>query len=407
MKIMHINCADYGSTGKIIGEIAKGCAQKGYETVLCAGKARGSLSVKTYQTSFRFEQGIYKRICQMGALRYGFAPISTARILHILKKEKPDIVHLHSTNCHMVNIYRLLFELKKKEIPTVVTNHAEFFYTGSCAHANLCDQWVQGCKRCDSVKEATLSLYDRTALAWEKMKKSFEGFKRIQITSVSEWVNGRSKQSGILRELPNMTIKNGLDTSVFSPQADKTVFEKYNIPKAEKYILHVTAQFSTDPKNAKGGHYILQLAERMKGKDVRIIIVGNGAQDVVLPENITYIGRIYNQKELAMLYSHSDVTVITSFRETYSMPVAESLCCGTPVVGFFAGGPESIALPQYSKFIPYGDMDALCKAVEEMLDCKQSVSYLDIANEAKNEYSSETMAQEYIAVYERMYHEKG
>ena len=41
---------------------------------------------------------------------------------------------------------------------------------------------------------------------------------------------------------------------------------------------------------------------------------------------------------LAEYYSLVDVTVITSFHETFSMVVAESLSCGTPIVGFKAGG---------------------------------------------------------------------
>ncbi len=33
------------------------------------------------------------------------------------------------------------------------------------------------------------------------------------------------------------------------------------------------------------------------------------------------------------------------------MVTAESLCCGTPVVGFTAGGPESIAIDAFSNFV--------------------------------------------------------
>jgi glycosyltransferase involved in cell wall biosynthesis len=37
------------------------------------------------------------------------------------------------------------------------------------------------------------------------------------------------------------------------------------------------------------------------------------------------------------------------------MIVAESLCCGTPVVGFKAGGPESIAIDDYCVFVQFLD----------------------------------------------------
>ena len=35
-KIMFINCSCYGSTGKIISDIANGCAGQGFEFMLCS-----------------------------------------------------------------------------------------------------------------------------------------------------------------------------------------------------------------------------------------------------------------------------------------------------------------------------------------------------------------------------------
>ena len=39
------------------------------------------------------------------------------------------------------------------------------------------------------------------------------------------------------------------------------------------------------------------------------------------------------------------------------MVTAESLCCGTPVVGFKAGAPEQIAIKEFSEFVEYGDLN--------------------------------------------------
>lgn len=52
------------------------------------------------------------------------------------------------------------------------------------------------------------------------------------------------------------------------------------------------------------------------------------------------------------------------------MVTAESLCCGTPVVGFLAGGPESIAIEKFSAFVEYGDLNAI----------KESICKIIIAN---------------------------
>jgi len=100
----------------------------------------------------------------------------------------------------------------------------------------------------------------------------------------------------------------------------------------------------------------------------------------------------------------ADLTILTSKRETFSMVVAESLCCGTPVVGFQAGGPESIALPEYSEFVEQGNVEALKKAVLHVLS--QKIERDDIAKTAENVYSGERMVREYMRIYEELIEEK-
>jgi len=115
------------------------------------------------------------------------------------------------------------------------------------------------------------------------------------------------------------------------------------------------------------------------------------------------LGRLDNQDTLAQYYSMADLTILTSKRETFSMVVAESLCCGTPVVGFQAGGPESIALPEYSEFVEQGNVEALKKAVLHVLS--QKMGRDDIAKTAGNVYSGERMVREYLQIYEELMEE--
>ena len=109
------------------------------------------------------------------------------------------------------------------------------------------------------------------------------------------------------------------------------------------------------------------------------------------------IGRVSNQTELAMYYSMADLTVVTGSRETFSMSVAESMCCGTPVAGFKAGGPESITIPEYSEFVEYGDVDTLEKAVRKMLNTEYDKK--NIAEAAEKKFNKKRMTEEYIRIY--------
>lgn len=86
-----------------------------------------------------------------------------------------------------------------------------------------------------------------------------------------------------------------------------------------------------------------------------------------MPNNVLPVGEILNQRLLARYYSLADVFVLFSMRETYSMTCAEALCCGTPVVGFKCGAPETVFGEPEAKFVEYGDIAGVFKFVREIL----------------------------------------
>lgn len=80
------------------------------------------------------------------------------------------------------------------------------------------------------------------------------------------------------------------------------------------------------------------------------------------------------------------------------MVCAESLCCGTPVVGFLAGGPETIAISEYSQFCNYGNIEQL----EKLLSDKRTYEKNIIAEEAQKKYAISEMIEKYIGIYHQM-----
>ena len=167
-------------------------------------------------------------------------------------------------------------------------------------------------------------------------------------------------------------------------------------------VLYVTACFYGD-RPEKGSEQLLRLAEQMATEPVVFAVAGDHVPNVVVPSNVVLLGRIADQRELAQLYSAADLTLITSRRETFSMPVAESLCCGTPVVGFRAGGPESIALQEYSAFTAFGDVKSLAEAIREKWLCFKNPERAQMIRAAAQQcYGKAVMAQQYISIYEEL-----
>ena len=401
MKIMQINCVyKNGSTGKIVYDIHTELKNSGIDSVVCYGNGPRVSEKNVYKLASKPYEKLNALTSRITGLMYGGCLFSTKKLIKIIKKENPDIVHLHCINGHFVNIYKIVEFLKNSNIKTVLTLHAEIMHTANCEHAFDCEKWKTGCGKCPRVRQVTNSwFFDATHKSWTKMKKAFDGFNdNLIVTSVSPWLMERAKQSPILADKNHTVVLNGLDTSTFTPYDTKDLKDKHGITN-EKIIFHATPNFNNDPNHTKGGYYIIELAKMLANDNVKIIVAGSYDQSIEIPSNVIMLGRVSNQRELARYYSLADLTVLTSKRETFSMVVAESLCCGTPVVGFMAGGPEQIAIKKHSAFVEYANTQALYNEAIKMLNIESNKN--EISEKAKKIYSQQRMAKEYVNIYEK------
>ena len=397
MKVLQINCVyNTGSTGKIMQDIDHRLQAQGIETVICYGRGKNVSVPGGYKTCGELYSKWNNLRSRMTGIMYGGCGFSTRKLIRIIQSENPDVVHLHCINGYFVNVYRLVEWLKENKIATVLTLHAEFMYTANCGYALDCERWKTGCGHCPRRKQETKSiLLDRTASSWKRMRQAFAGFgDRLVVCSVSPWLMERAAASPILKEFRHEVVMNGLNTSVFKHTDASSLRGKYHL-EGKKVVLHVTPNF-TSP--IKGGRYVLELAQRMQREDVAFVVVGNTDRSLSMPENVLDVGRVEDQSELAAFYSLADVTLLTSEKETFSMVCAESLCCGTPVVGFQAGAPEGISLPDYSSFVKYGDTEELQRQLRSFLWERQWDGQ-EISGQAAHQYSREMMADHYQNIY--------
>lgn len=231
------------------------------------------------------------------------------------------------------------------------------------------------------------------------MKKAFDGFNdNLIVTSVSPWLMERAKISPILEGKHHEVVLNGVNTDIFHCYDTSDLRLQTGLTN-EKVIFHATPSFNDDINNIKGGYYVLKLAEKMLGENIKFIVAGSYPEGLKVPQNVVLLGKVSDQEILAKYYSMADITLLTSRKETFSMVTAESLCCGTPVVGFKAGAPEQIAIPEYSSFVDYGDVEGLYKAVSEFLN--KNLSEEEIAQVAQNKYSKNIMVRKYEGIYKQ------
>lgn len=401
MKVLQVNCVyNTGSTGKIMYDIHTELLKNGNHSIICYGRGLKTNDKNVYKTCGELYSKINNLLTRFSGIMYGGCFFSTNKLISVIKREAPDVVHLHCINGYFVNIYRLINWLKNNNIKTVLTLHAEFMHTANCGHAMECEKWKNGCGKCPRWKEETKSIiFDRTKLSFKKMKKAFDGFEEnLIVVSVSPWLMERARQSPILMNKNHKVVLNGLDTSEFYYRNTEKLRSDLLLEN-KKTVVFVTPSFSLDRNDSKGGWYVIELAKQFP--EVNFIIVGSKEEYLDLPKNVINIGRVESKKRLAELYSVADVTLLLSKRETFSMVAAESLCCGTPVLGFKAGGPECIALSKYSEFVEYGNLNEMKILLGDFLENREFLSR-KISEEARMKFDKSNMYKGYYFIYDNL-----
>lgn len=401
MRILQINSVyKVGSTGKIVDSIASELRGQGHEMFICYGLGDSHYDDYSRKICHDMEHNVNALWARISGIPFGGFYLANQRFVSVIKQYRPDVVHMHCVNSFTINIYRLLKYLAKNGIKTIVTLHAEFFHTGSCGHAFDCEKWKTGCHDCRDYKLLTASrFFDRSATAWKMMYDAFSRFKvdNITITAVSPWLAERAKKSAILGRFSIIYVPNGVNTDVFYFHHSIGLIDRQNY---RKVVLFVTPYFNMDDNDLKGGRFFPIMAQQHP--EYKFIVVASRTDSRIgqLPSNVQLWGKAKSQEELAQLYSEADATILFSKRETFSMVTAESLCCGTPVVGFKAGGPESIALEEFSRFVDYANVQAQSDALDDCLSF--SFNPTEISNKAIATYSQEKMASLYLNVYKRI-----
>jgi glycosyltransferase involved in cell wall biosynthesis len=133
------------------------------------------------------------------------------------------------------------------------------------------------------------------------------------------------------------------------------------------------------------------------------LIIGDRSEKLKGHTNVIFTDRIYDKKLLAKYYSVSDYTLLLSKKETFSLITAESLCCGTPVIGFESGGPSEIAPEGFGKFVTYGNLKLLQKIIDDISSNEfQSKSKEECMAFGKSNYDSHIMTNNYIKIYKEI-----
>ena len=395
MTVFEINSVPYGSTGRIMFQIAdtvesvEGIAY----TSASFTKSRGEhLSDTYYRIGGAVGKAEHIILAKLTGKHGCYSHFATYKLIQKIKQTKPDVIHLHNIHGWYLN-WKMLFDyLKQAGIPVIWTLHDCWSFTGHCPHfmAIGCKKWKTGCYECPLYKLYPGCFFDDSKKQYTLKKKCFTRVPNLTIVTPSQWLADLVKQS-YLKDYNTVVINNGIDLTKFKPVASD-FRERHNL---ENKIILLGVAFNWTSK--KGLDDFKRLAEELP-EEYAIVLVGvSEAVAKTLPEKIISIACTRNQEELAEIYSAADLFINPTLEDNFPTVNIEALACGTPVITYQTGGSPECLTETCGKVVHYSDYEKLKKTIIEMKRAKEYM--MQPCVERARLFEREDAYRKYIELY--------
>ncbi|MBI2448555.1 glycosyltransferase [Candidatus Microgenomates bacterium] len=330
LKILYlITQSEWGGAQRYVYDLATNMVRD-FEVVV-AGGGEGHLSERLEQTVVRFV-----------ALKHLIRPIRPFRdllaffeILTLLRREKPDILHLNSSKA--VVLGSLAGRLSRFRPKIIATAHG--------------------------------LAYHEPGSIWKKQfYKLFEkiGFGLAdRIICVSRFDYGSGIKNHVFKASKATIIYNGLLAKVSPSQVD--VKAKF-LHKDEACVVGTIANFYPN----KGLEYLLRVAKLIQDKrsDISFVVAGDGVGRRDIESQIAELG-LKNVKLIGFIddtekfLQECDIFVLSSLKEGLPYVILEAMAMGLPIVATKVGGvPEMVDDNVAGFLVSPADSEALAEKIE-------------------------------------------
>jgi len=322
-------------------------------------------------------------------------------ILSQINSISPDIVHLHWICDGMLRIE----ELKRINKPILWTLHDMWSFTGGCHYSDGCERFQQACGNCPQLNRSGKNDMSRSVLrrkkkAWSKLN--------ITIVTPSNWLAESAKKSSLFQHKRIEVIPNGLDLKRYKPMDRLLAREILGLPKNKRLVLFGAMEATSDHR--KGFDLLYEGLKQLYAKwlDRAELVVFGSSEPENLPDfglPVHYLGYLYDDVSLALLYSAADVMVTPSRQDNLPNTVVESLACGTPAVVFDIGGMPDMINHQINGYLakPFDTSD-LAAGIDWALSDENRHKELCLKAREKAEacFDIKKVASKYLDLYEEV-----
>lgn len=204
---------------------------------------------------------------------------------------------------------------------------------------------------------------------------------------------------------PAATIRNGVDTDYFSPPSPQDICAARKAAGIGEgcIVLSLIAAFRPEKNHSA----LIRVARRLvdAGYEIRVLLVGDGptrgniralVETLGLTDHVEFAGK---QADVRPFLRLTDVAVLPSFTETFSLAALEAMACGIPMVMSDVGGAnEMVENGVNGALFTLGDDDAFFHALSRYMDreaCRRAGTRARALVERK--FTIGRMVEDYVA----------
>lgn len=392
-----------GSIGRTAEQLSQLVQARGWRSFIAYSRLNLGSTSEVYRVDNRFSTYFHAFLTRMFDMCGYGSYFTTKRLVHVIKKVKPDLIHMHIIHNYDINLKVLFDFLSKSGIPIVWTQHDCWSYTGHCAfYANVqCEKWKTECHHCPKYKSFPNSwFYDGSRRNYNFKKKVFTSVPQDQmcIIAVSDYVKNDLKLS-FLNKYRIERIYNAIDTTQFVPlqHLSRKVREQYMLGKG---ILLMA--FATSWTERKGISDYYKLREVL---DDKYTIVFVGVKDELkkkLPKGIIGIGNTSSVMELVKLYSTADIVMNLSSEESFGKTTPEGMSCGTPSIVYNCTASPELVDEKTGVVCEKGDIEGVVNAIQKILSWDKEETIKNCRNRVLSLFAMQKNWNDYLDLYEEM-----
>jgi len=378
LKIVHIvTRLDKGGLADTVLYLAKGLVQIGYHITVIAGNTADphpslDLFLKEKYFPLYFIKDLQRNINPMKDL------IVLWKLIKLLGKLKPDIVHTHSSKSGLLGRMAAAYW----NIPIIIHSpHGHIFYGYFNRFISRIFITIERWLAKFTTQIITLTL---------KGKQDHLKYKV-----------GRASQFSI--------VPCGINFLTFGDYKKSQNFRQNSLCMNGERLVGWVGRLVP----IKGCDVFLKSCKELINLNqhrIKVIVVGDGeirgelenlAQQLGINDHISFLG---NRTDVAAIMKSLDIFVLSSYNEGFGRVLVEAMHCGVPIVATNVGGvPELIKNGFNGYLIPGGESQAMTQAIFNLLSNEQIAQRFSVnGRQIADQFSFENMIRQTDQVYRRM-----